>query len=63
MREAVRLRPQLLEAHANLARAYTALDRQPEAQAELERVKTLGGAADQDRDLSGFFLGKPTRDW
>jgi len=39
------------------------LDREPEAQAEVERVKTLSGAADEGRDWSEFFLAKPTRDW
>ncbi|MBZ5620106.1 MAG: tetratricopeptide repeat protein [Acidobacteriia bacterium] len=41
LRESIRLRPGSVEAHSDLARAYRASGRTPEAQSEMEKVRRL----------------------
>jgi Flp pilus assembly protein TadD len=61
-REAIRLRPGLVEAHKSLAQAYSAQGRKQEAQTELEQVRTAG-ADNEPSYLSRLLRAKPPRDW
>ena len=58
-RAAIRRRPHLVEAHNSLARAYTALGRKQEADAELQQVGTMQKASlnDEPPYLSRLFQG------
>jgi predicted Zn-dependent protease len=60
-RAAIRQRPTLIEAHNRLAQAYAALGRKQEAQAELEKIKTMQPAASNAGDeppyLGRLFQG------
>jgi hypothetical protein len=69
-RAAIRLRPHFVEAHQQLAQAYTALGRKPEAARELEQVRIIRQSAPNasgddappylSRLLQGSLLGDPT---
>jgi Flp pilus assembly protein TadD len=62
-REAVRLRPRFIEAHNQLAQAYGASGRKPEAERELQQVRTIRQSApnasgdDAPPYLSSLFQG------
>ena len=62
-RAAIRLRPHFVEAHQQLAQAYTASGRKQEAERELEKVRIIRqGASNASGDdappyLSGLFQG------
>ncbi len=59
-RAAIHLRPHFIEAHTGLARAYAALGRKQEAEAELEQARTMQKAASNDDPpyLSKLFEGR-----
>ena len=69
-RAAIRLRPRFSEAHQQLAQAYTALGRKPEAARELEQVRIIRQSAPNasgddappylSRLFQGSLLGDPT---
>jgi len=67
LREAVHLGPAMVQPHITLARAYGALARPEEAQAELERAKAIqrdsSGADEEPPYPSRLFQQKPARDW
>ena len=63
LREAIRLRPGLAQAHNALAQAYNALGRKQEAQAEAEQFKKTQAASDDPPYLSDLFQATPPRDW
>jgi protein SCO1 len=67
LRDAVRLAPAMVQPHIALARAYGALARPEEAQAELDRVKAIqrdsSGADQEPPYTSTLFQRKPARDW
>jgi tetratricopeptide (TPR) repeat protein len=56
-RAAVRLRPNFVEAHNQLAQAYGALGRKQEAERELAHVRTLRQGDDSPPYLSSLFQG------
>jgi tetratricopeptide (TPR) repeat protein len=66
-RAAIRQRPRLIEAHNILSRAYTALGRKPEAEAEREQIRAIQkaspvstGADDEPPYLRRLFQGSLT---
>jgi len=70
LRAAVRQRPQLTEAHKDLARAYRALGRKQEADSEVTQVAKMRQSSAEEAPpyLRSLFEGslareKPPRDW
>jgi predicted Zn-dependent protease len=67
LRAAIRLRPRFIEAHQQLAQAYTASGRKQEAGQELEQVRILrqrapnASADDAPPYLSRLFQGSQAR--
>ena len=55
MKEAIRLRPDLIEAHYSLSIAYKKLGRQPEAATEVDLVRRLREQNPQaEQELTGI---------
>jgi Flp pilus assembly protein TadD len=61
LRQAIRIRPDLVQAHTALAQAYNALGRKPEAQSESE--VSHPGADPNPPYLIQLFRSTPPQDW
>ena len=63
LREAVRLSPNLPQAHKELAQAYSAMGRKQEAKAEAEQSKKIQNADANPPFLAHLFQSTPLVDW
>jgi tetratricopeptide (TPR) repeat protein len=63
LREAIRLSPNLAQAHNALAQTYSAMGRKQEAQAEAEQFKKVQKPGANPPFLAQLFQATPLRDW